>query len=151
MAKMKALEDENRRLKKMYVDEKLKAEILQEAISTAGDGLQGSCREGSHDRAGVRRVCDQRELLPLPTEAAAGERSDRSLLLTPGMTDSDSTALSKNPASCTPPSETSNPWTSAPVSSYKCLISAPSPNPASQIRAPPSLHRDEQCGPNGYA
>jgi putative transposase len=33
MAKMKALEDENRRLKKMYVDEKLKAEILQEAIT----------------------------------------------------------------------------------------------------------------------
>ena len=33
MAKMKELEDENRRLKKMYVDEKLKAEILQEAIT----------------------------------------------------------------------------------------------------------------------
>ena len=33
MARMKELEDENRRLKKMYVDEKLKAEILQEAIT----------------------------------------------------------------------------------------------------------------------
>ena len=33
MAKMKELEDENRRLKQMYVDEKLKAEILQEAIT----------------------------------------------------------------------------------------------------------------------
>ena len=33
MARMKELEEENRRLKKMYVDEKLKAEILQEAIT----------------------------------------------------------------------------------------------------------------------
>ena len=33
MARMKELEDENRRLKKMYVDEKLKAEILHEAIT----------------------------------------------------------------------------------------------------------------------
>ena len=32
MAKMRALEDENRRLKKMYADERLKAEILKEAI-----------------------------------------------------------------------------------------------------------------------
>ena len=32
MTKMRALEDENRRLKKMYADERLKAEILKEAI-----------------------------------------------------------------------------------------------------------------------
>ena len=33
MARMKELESENARLKKMYIEEKLKAEILNEAIS----------------------------------------------------------------------------------------------------------------------
>jgi putative transposase len=33
MKRMKALEDENRRLKKMYADERLKAEIVQEAVA----------------------------------------------------------------------------------------------------------------------
>ena len=33
MAKMKELESENIRLKKMYIEEKLKAEILNEAIT----------------------------------------------------------------------------------------------------------------------
>ena len=33
MARMKELEDENRRLKKMYAEEKLKAEIIQEAMA----------------------------------------------------------------------------------------------------------------------
>ena len=32
MARLKELEDENRRLKKMYADERLKAEVLKEAI-----------------------------------------------------------------------------------------------------------------------
>lgn len=32
MKRMKALEDENRRLKKMYAEERLKAEIRQEAL-----------------------------------------------------------------------------------------------------------------------
>lgn len=32
MKRMKELEDENRRLKKMYAEEKLKAEIAKEAI-----------------------------------------------------------------------------------------------------------------------
>lgn len=32
MARMKELEDENRRLKKMYTEEKLKAEIVKEAL-----------------------------------------------------------------------------------------------------------------------
>ena len=32
MARFKELEDENRRLKKMYAEERLKAEILKEAI-----------------------------------------------------------------------------------------------------------------------
>jgi len=33
MARLKELEDENRRLKKMYAEERLKAEILNEAIT----------------------------------------------------------------------------------------------------------------------
>lgn len=33
MARLKELEDENRRLKKMYADERLKAEIVQEALA----------------------------------------------------------------------------------------------------------------------
>ena len=33
MARMKELEDENRRLKKMYLEEKLKAEIVAEALA----------------------------------------------------------------------------------------------------------------------
>lgn len=32
MARLKELEDENRRLKKMYAEEKLKAEIIKEAM-----------------------------------------------------------------------------------------------------------------------
>ena len=33
MARLKDLEDENRRLKKMYAEERLKAEIVQEALT----------------------------------------------------------------------------------------------------------------------
>lgn len=33
MGRLKELEDENRRLKKMYAEEKLKAEIVQEAMA----------------------------------------------------------------------------------------------------------------------
>ncbi len=32
MARLKELEDENRRLKKIYAEERLKAEIVQEAL-----------------------------------------------------------------------------------------------------------------------
>jgi len=32
MARLKELEDENKRLKKMYAEERLKAEIIQEAL-----------------------------------------------------------------------------------------------------------------------
>ena len=37
MKRMKELEDENRRLKKMYAEEKLKAEIAKEIIKKSGD------------------------------------------------------------------------------------------------------------------
>lgn len=60
MARMKELEEENRRLKKMYVEERLKAEIVAEhsqkngsAISAAGDGAMGRVGAVSHGQAGV--------------------------------------------------------------------------------------------------
>lgn len=55
MKRMKELEEENRRLKKMYAEERLKAEIVQEAlekkgseaISTKGDGKESrGCASG---------------------------------------------------------------------------------------------------------
>jgi putative transposase len=36
MSRLKELEVENRRLKKMYADERLKSEILKEAIEKSG-------------------------------------------------------------------------------------------------------------------
>lgn len=33
MARMKELEEENRRLRKMYIEEKLKAEVVAEALA----------------------------------------------------------------------------------------------------------------------
>lgn len=39
MARLKELEDENRRLKKMYAEERLKADILKEAIEKSGEAV----------------------------------------------------------------------------------------------------------------
>jgi putative transposase len=63
MGRMKELEDENRRLKKMYAKERLKAEIVAEAltksgsaISAAGDGTVGRSAAVSHDRIGKQGI-----------------------------------------------------------------------------------------------
>ena len=42
MKRMKELEDENRRLKKMYAEEKLKAEIVKEALEKGGEAISSS-------------------------------------------------------------------------------------------------------------
>ena len=42
IARVKELEDENRRLKKMYVDEKLKAEIVSEALAKNGEAISAA-------------------------------------------------------------------------------------------------------------
>jgi putative transposase len=42
MARMKELEEENRRLKKMYLEEKLKAEIVAEALEKSGVAISKS-------------------------------------------------------------------------------------------------------------
>lgn len=39
MARLKLLEDENRRLKKIYAEEQLKVEIIQEAIEKSGETI----------------------------------------------------------------------------------------------------------------
>ena len=44
MKRMKELEDENRRLKKMYADERLKAEMVQEALAKKWWGHLGAER-----------------------------------------------------------------------------------------------------------
>jgi len=42
MARLKELEDENRRLKKMYAEERLKADILKEAIEKSGEAISST-------------------------------------------------------------------------------------------------------------
>lgn len=44
MTKMKALEEENRRLKKMYAEERLKAEVIQEAVKQNRMNIAQACR-----------------------------------------------------------------------------------------------------------
>jgi putative transposase len=39
MSRMKALEEENRRLKKMYLEDKLKAEFVAEALEESGEAI----------------------------------------------------------------------------------------------------------------
>lgn len=39
LSRMKELEEENRRLKKMYAEERLKAEVISEALEKSGEAL----------------------------------------------------------------------------------------------------------------
>ena len=43
MTRMKELEDENRRLKKMYLEEKLKTEIVNEVVQQRGLAIRVAC------------------------------------------------------------------------------------------------------------
>ena len=52
MSRMKELEAENARLKKMYAEERLKAEILKEAIEKSGEAIS-SARDGTTCGQGV--------------------------------------------------------------------------------------------------
>jgi hypothetical protein len=70
MSGLKELEEENRHQKKMYAEEHLKAEIVQdalaingEAISTQRDGAQSGIWAHS---PGLRGTSDQRDLLSPP-------------------------------------------------------------------------------------
>ena len=76
MSRMKELEEENRRLKKMYLEEKLKAEIVAEALEKSGEAIsqKGDGQEGGHRARCVhsgclRGVSHQRILLSLRAQA----------------------------------------------------------------------------------
>lgn len=81
MARMKELEEENRRLKKMYVEERLKARSSRRrsqkngcAISAAGDGAMGRNGPLSHGQAGMQGVWHQPDLLPVQGQAGRRKR-----------------------------------------------------------------------------
>ena len=84
MARMKELEQENQRLRKMYVEEKLKAEIVSEALAKSGEAISPA-RDGTTSRAAARAVdpgglsslSDQPGLLPLRGPARHRRRGDR--------------------------------------------------------------------------
>ena len=72
MSRMKELEEEIRRMKKMYLEEKLKAEIVSEAIeksgeaiSQKGDGQEGGRRSRRLHTGCLCGVSHQRVLLPV--------------------------------------------------------------------------------------
>jgi putative transposase len=76
MARMKGLEKENRRLRKMIFDERLKAEIVQEAlaksgeaISTLRDGQTSGSRGKCFHQGGTSGLPGQRDLLSVPAQA----------------------------------------------------------------------------------
>lgn len=80
MSRLKELEDENRRLKKMYAEERLKAEIVQEALQKSGeailptrDGATNSRTARRQRKAGLHGVRHQPDLLPLPGKAVSRE------------------------------------------------------------------------------
>ncbi len=59
MTRMKELEAENARLKKMYAEERLKADILKEAIEKSGEAIS-STRDGHACSQGVWRIDQDR-------------------------------------------------------------------------------------------
>jgi len=72
MSQMKALEDDNRRLKRMFADLGMQADLLREALgksdaanSAPGVGREGSGDEGGQHCAGLSCVRRQRDLFPL--------------------------------------------------------------------------------------
>jgi putative transposase len=84
MARLRELEEENRRLKKMYAEERLKAEIIQEAMAKSGEAIsatrdgatRGCLRQGQH-QTGVCVVWHQHDLLSLPATVVGRKCRDR--------------------------------------------------------------------------
>jgi putative transposase len=86
MSQLKELQDENRRLKKIYADAQLSAELLKEAmekndeaISTPGDGPMGSGERAHEYPARPPDVRTERDRLSLPGQGERGERAHRGL------------------------------------------------------------------------
>jgi putative transposase len=83
LTRLRELEEENRRLKKMYAEERLKASSKRlwqksgEAISAARDGpARGSFRPGQY-QTGLPSLRCQHYLLSLPAPAVFGKRRNR--------------------------------------------------------------------------
>ena len=83
ISQMKAMEDENRRLKRMYADLSIQVDLLKEAleksnraVSTPRDG-RASCGapQGQHS-AGLPGLWCQRDVLSLQPKAEGRERGD---------------------------------------------------------------------------
>jgi len=77
VSQLKELQDENRRLKKMYADSQLSAELLKEALAKNGeaisatrDGPTGGGRATNQHPSCLRNVRHQLNLLPLPGQAS---------------------------------------------------------------------------------
>ena len=86
MTSLKELEEENRRLTKMCAEERLKAEIVAEAmlkngsaISTPGDGAMGSQGKGGPHPACLSGVGYQSNLLPISSQTVFREQRNRGL------------------------------------------------------------------------
>jgi putative transposase len=84
ISQLKELQDENRRLKKMYADAQLSAELLKEAmakngeaISTPGDGPMGGGERSHEYPARLPDVRTERDRLSLPSQGARGECANR--------------------------------------------------------------------------
>lgn len=80
MSQMKALEDENRRLKRMFADLSMQADLLKEALgknstasSTPRAGREGCGDKGDQHRAGLPGLWRERDLLSLQPEARCRE------------------------------------------------------------------------------
>ena len=84
VSQMKAMEEENRRLKRMYADLSMQNDLLKEAleksrsaISALGDGRNGGGTTGRQHCAGVLGLRGKRDLLSVQPKAEGRERGDR--------------------------------------------------------------------------
>ena len=76
MARMKELDEENKRLKKMYAEKSMQNDLLQEALGKSGeavsktrDGRMGGALPIRRHRYGVQGVLDQRDMLSISAKA----------------------------------------------------------------------------------
>lgn len=76
ISQLKDLQDENRRLKKMYAEAQLSADLLKGALSNCGeaisaprDGVQGRRGRQHQHRPSLSDVWRQSELLALPGQS----------------------------------------------------------------------------------
>jgi hypothetical protein len=79
LGRVTELQEENRRLKKLYVQAELKADIIAEALSPTRGGQTGGRGARADHPAGLRGVRAERERLPLPAAAERREPPDSQL------------------------------------------------------------------------